>query len=220
HPATEKNEQTFAWFSEIPHHLFNAVMHIACKDVEAKIDSLIEKAPNDTPISFWVHPANRAEKLVEILKDKGFVSIVTCPLMAWSVKPVTLSKCDIRSAKNNMEIFNQITSIVSHFDHVTKERYESILKTFDSENYLLFVNDTPIAAGLPFSNGNIGGIFNLVVLPEHQKKGYGRAMMEFLMQRANELHLQQLVLLSSPIAEKLYHNLGFQKIFDIDIYAR
>lgn len=119
-----------------------------------------------------------------------------------------------------MEVFNQITSLVSHFDGMTKQKYGNILKTFDSENYLLFVNNEPVATGILFSNGDIGGIFNVMVLPEHQKKGYGRAIMEFLMHRASELHLKQLVLLSSPVAEKLYNNLGFEKVFDIEIHAR
>lgn len=219
-PATEKSEQAFAWFSDIPHPLFNVVMHLSCKDVDAKIDTLIEKAPTGNPVSFWVHPGNRAEGLVEILKGKGFAPIITCPLMAWPVRPVITSEYNIRSAKKNMKVFNQVTSVVFHFDEIMKEKYADILKTFDSENYLLFVNDEPIATGILFSNGNIGGIFNVAVLPEHQKKGYGRAMMEFLMHRANELRLKQLVLLSSPVAEKLYSDLGFEKIFDVEMYAR
>ncbi|HSX04349.1 MAG TPA: GNAT family N-acetyltransferase [Rhabdochlamydiaceae bacterium] len=219
-PAAEKSEQAFAWFSDIPHPLFNVVMHLSCKDVDAKIETLIEKVPFGNPVSFWVHPGNRADGLVEILKGKGFAPLITCPLMAWPVQPMIAPKCDIRSAKKDMDMFNQITSAVFHFDETTKQRYANILKTFDSENYLLFVNDEPVAVGILFSNGNIGGIFNIAVLPKQQKKGYGRAMMEFLMHRANALHLRQLVLLSSPAAERLYNNLEFQKVFDIEMYAR
>jgi GNAT superfamily N-acetyltransferase len=218
-PAAEKSEEAFAWFSDIPHPLFNVVMHLACQDVDAKIETLLERAPAGNPVSFWVHPGNRAEGLVEILKKKGFAPIIACPLMTWSVRPMTTSEWDIRSAKQTMDIFNQITSIVFHFDELTKQKYANILKTFDSENYLLFVNDEPIATGIVFPHKTIGGIFNLAVLPEHQKQGYGRALMEFLMRRANELRLQRLVLLSSPVAEKLYTNLGFEKVFDIEMYA-
>jgi GNAT superfamily N-acetyltransferase len=219
-PAAENSEQAFVWFSEIPHPLFNVVMHLSCKDVDAKIDAIIEKAPAGNPISIWVHPGNQAEGLIEILKGKGFASIATCPLMTCSIRSIKLPEGDIRSAKRNMDVFNQITSSVFHFDETMKQKYAHFLTRFDSENYLLFVNGQPIATGILFSTGHTGGIFNLAVLPEHQKKGYGRVMMEFLMHRAAELHLKQLVLLSSPVAEKLYKDLGFEKTYDIEMYAR
>ena len=156
-PAAEKTEEAFAWFSDIPHPLFNVVMHLACNDVDAKIDTLLEKAPTGNPVSFWVHPGNRAEGLVEILKEKGFSPIITCPLMAWPVRPMMTSEWDIRSAKTDMAVFNQITSIVFHFDEMTKQKYANILKTFDSENYLLFVNDEPVATGILFSTSRNNG---------------------------------------------------------------
>lgn len=177
-------------------------------------------SPAGHPVSFWVHPGIRAEGLAEILKKKGFAPIITCPLMAWPIRPIRTPEWDIRPAKKDMGIFNQITSLVFHFDEQTKQKYANNLKTYDSENYLFFVNNEPIATGTLFSNRGVGGIFNIAVLPDHQKKGYGRAMMEFLMQRANELYLKQLVLLSSPVAEKLYKNLEFEKVFEIEMYAR
>lgn len=219
-PAVEGNEEAFAWFSEIPHPLFNAVMHLSSENVTAKIDSLIDKVPSGNPVSFWVHPENHAEGLVEILKSKGFTHIITCPLMAWPVQAMIPSEWDIRSAKKEMKAFNQITGHVYHFDEIIASKYANILDTFNSESYLLFVDDKPVATGLLFPNGNVGGIFNIAVLPEHQKKGCARAMMTFLMLRANELHLRQLVLLSAPDTEKLYNDLGFEKVFDIEIYAR
>lgn len=219
-PAAEKSEQAFAWFADIPHPIFNNVMHLSCEDVGAKIDTLIKKAPIGNPISFWVHPGNRAEGLVEHLKRRGFTPIFKCPLMAWSVESILPSKWDIRSAKDSMDQFNQVTSIVSHFDENTKQKYAAILEGCDSENYLIYAAGEPIGTGILFPNGEVGGIFNICVLAEHQKKGYGRAMMEFLMHRAKELDLKRLVLLSSPAAEKFYLDLGFEKIFDIDIYAQ
>lgn len=218
-PAAEKSEQAFAWYSDIPHPLFNVVTRLSCKDVATKVDALIGQAPAGNPVSFWVHPANRAEGLVEILKERGFASIITCPLMTWAVRSGVAPEVDIRSADENREGFNQITGVVSHFDENLKQKFGEILKNFDSENYLIFLEGKPIGTGILFAKGKVGGIFNLAVLPEHQKKGFGRAMMEFLMQRARELHLEQIVLLSSPIAEKLYLDLGFKKIFDIDIYT-
>ena len=217
-PAAEKSDQAFVWFSDIPHFLFNAVMHLSCNDVSSKIDALIERAPVGNSISFWVHPENRANGLVEMLKERGFTPMIACPLMTWSVKPIAIPECDIRLA--NMETFDQITKTVFHFDEITMKKYSALIKNFDSENYLIFAEGQPIGTGILFPNGKVGGIFNIAILPEYQRKGYGQAMMRFLMGRAQHLHLEHLILLSSPQAKTFYRNLGFEKIFDIDIYAR
>jgi len=220
YPATENSDEAFAWFSDIPHPLFNAVMHLSCKDVRAKIDALIEKVPANNPISFWVHPVNQAEGLVEILNEKGFAPIITCPLMTWPVAPIKALEYDIRFVEENRDPFNRITGEAFHLDGIILQKYSNILETMDLEKYLLFINDEPVATGVLCPHGDIGGIFNIAVLQEHQKNGYGRAMMTFLMHRGNELGLKQLVLMSSPVAEKLYSDLGFEKIFDIEIYSR
>lgn len=219
-PAAEKSDEAFAWFSDIPNFIFNAVMHLSCENVSEKVDALIGQVSAGNLISFWVHPGNRAESLVDILEDKGFAPVLTCPLMFWPVQAIEAKSADIRSTQNNMDVFNDITSAVFHFDEITKEKYAHILTTLASENYLLYVNGKPVATGLLYVNGHVGGVFNIAVLPEQQCKGYGEAMMKFLMQRAHALQLKELVLLSSPDGKKLYSNLGFKKVYDIEMYAR
>ncbi len=219
-PATENSEQAFAWFVDIPSPLFNSVMHLKSKNVIEKVDTLIQKVPLGNPISFWIHPENRADALVDILTERGFSPIIKCPLMDWQVQAVEKSSHDIRSAHEDMAIFNQITSAVFHFDKLMKEKYGAILERLNSENYLIFSEGIPIGTGILFPHKEIGCVLNVTVLPEHQRKGYGRAMMHFLMNRAHQIHLKKLVLLSSPSAEEFYLDLGFAKTFDIDIYAR
>ena len=219
-PATENNQQTFAWFSDIPHPLLNAVMYLSSENVPEKIDSLIAKVPPGNPISFWVHPQNRAIGLIDLLRERGFALMVTCPFMAWEVKPQKIPNVDIELVGKNMDAFNEITRSVFHFDDATIEKYSKLLERIESENYLIFLDGKPIGTGVLFMNEKVGGIFNIAILPEYQKRGCARAMMEFLMHRAFQLHLERLVLLSSPESEKLYLNLGFNTVFNIDIYAR
>ncbi len=220
-PARENSEETFAWFSGLSHPLFNAVMHLSCRpeQIASKVDELIASAPSTVPISFWVHPKNNAPGLAETLKQKGFQPAVSCPLMSWKVtQPKVVAKADIRPA--NMEIFHDITATVNQFDDKFKQEFIAIMRAFKSENYLIYADDHPVGTGVLLSMGTVGGIFNLATLPEHQKKGHGRAMMLFLMNRAHELGLQRLVLLSSPAAEKLYTDLAFRKAFDVVLYVK
>lgn len=218
-PAQEKSNESFAWFSGLPHPLFNAVMHLTInKNLDNKVDSLISVAPKDIPLSFWVHNQNQSMELIEVLKEKGFQSIIICPLMTWDVKPLSIPQHEIEVA--NLEIFHHLLATNFHLDDAMKEGFAQLLENAAAENYLIYHEGQPVGTGTLTSNGKIGGIFNISILPKYQKRGYGRAMMQFLMNRASMLGLEKLILLSSPVAEKLYADLEFTKCFDIEIYAR
>ena len=215
-PAEENDEQAFAWFSAVPHWLFNAVMHLSCEDVQKKVDALIAKAPIGNPMSFWLHPLNRAKGLEEILIKRGFSSIITCPLMSWSVTSTLLGSWDIRPA--NLGPFLEIIDVVYQFDGPVRKGFEEIMKRLDCENYLIYKDGEPVGTGTLLVNGSVGGIFNDATLSGRREAC--APMMEFLMKRSYELGLKQLVLLSSPEAEQLYGDLGFKKVFDVEIYSR
>jgi len=216
-PAHEKSERAFVWISHFPHPFFNSVMRLSCEgDVGIEVDRLIAQIPSGTPFSFWVHPQNRAEGLIEVLLERNFVSGVVCPVMTWPVKQVEQPQFVVRPA--NMEIFHEISAVTSEFDEALKKAFEKLIGSIDCENYLIYSEDKAVGTGILFSNGKIGGIFNISTLPEYQKKGYGKAMMLFLMNRALELGLDHLLLLSSPVAIKLYTELGFKKAFDVDLF--
>lgn len=217
-PAQEKNEHYFIWFSGIPHPLFNAIMHLSCdENVNETVDSIIHAAPYNTPISFWLHSQNQTENLKEIITKKGFHPIIVCPLMSWSTQSIDMPPCDIQPA--NMEIFHDILAATFHFDKAIKEGYAHLLERANAENYLLYLDGKPIGTGTLFFNGKVGAVFNIAILPDYQKNGYGKILMQFLMQKAYALNAEKLILLSSPDAEKLYLKLGFKKELDIEIYA-
>ena len=77
-PIKEKSTECFAFFSDVPHFLFNAVTRLSYKnDVASKVDSLILQVPNHNRISFWLHAQNEAENLEEILKERNFQRVIT-----------------------------------------------------------------------------------------------------------------------------------------------
>lgn len=220
-PAQENTKEAFIWFSGIPDPIFNAVMHLSCNhNLIQKVDAIIENAPPGLPIAFWVHPENHAEGLAKTLTQKGFQPLIVCPLMAWSVTPIAMPSADIRKADADMTIFHDILATTFHLDQATKEGFVQLLGKIKAENYLLYLEDKPVGIGTLFPTEKVGGIFDIAVLPDYQKHKCGKAMMEFLMKRAHDLGLEKLILLSSPVAEKLYSDLGFEKCFDIEIYAR
>lgn len=221
YPAQEKTDQACVWLSDIPHPFFNVVMHLSCQDVIHKVDTLLEMASQKHPLSFWVHSGNCAPSLKEILQERNFIPLIKCPLMVWSVQSISSTTCDIRPVHGgSIDAFMEITKRVLELDGVFKEAYAKFIDQSSIEKYLLYVDGNPIATGILVLHENVGGIFNIAVLHEYQKKGYGRAIMQFLMNRAYSLGLFQLVLLSSPSAEQFYLDLGFEKTFDIDVFAK
>lgn len=192
-------------------------MRLSCEgNVGEEVDALIARIPSGIPFSFWIHSQNKAEGLIKVLQERNFVSGVVCPVMTWSVKQVDQPKFEVRSA--NMEIFHEISAITSEFDETLKNAFKELIENIDCENYLVYSEENPVGTGMLFSNDNIGGIFNIATLSEYRKKGYGRSMMLFLMNRAVELGLEHLFLLSSPMAVKLYSDLGFKKAFDVEVF--
>ena len=220
HPAQENTAQVFAWFSGIPHPFFNAVMHLSEHNhLMETVDTLIRKAPIGVPISFWVHSQNNATGLTTILEQRGFQPLISCPLMSWSAKPVVVSDIDMRIADS--EIFCDILSTVFHFNKAVRDGFSQLIKgKCGLENYLLYSDGQPVGTGSLFPSEKMGGIFNFAILPDHQKKGFGKHIMQYLKKRAYALGLEKLILLSSPETEKLYMDLDFEKCFEIDIYSQ
>jgi GNAT superfamily N-acetyltransferase len=217
-PAMEKNDEAFVWLSNIPHPLFNAVMHLSAQDTKARVDALLEKIPPENPISFWLHPQNKAEGLETTLKDLGFGPALTCSVMGRPVTSTATLPYDIRPA--DPEIFFQIIADIFQFDELVKSKYADLMGKIETENYLIYLDGKPVCTGTLFPNGETGGIFNISTLPEYERRGCAGAMMRHLIDRSDKLKLKQLVLLSSQAAEKLYLNLGFTKAFDVEIFVR
>lgn len=218
-PATENSHEAFAWFSGVPHPLFNAVMHLFCEgSIEAKIEALLKQAPRNKPVSFWSRPYNTAHGLDASLIRRGFAEVITCGLMAWEVQPCKKSDLIIERAEKKM--FNDILSKVNHFDAVVQKAFFDLLEHPQLENYLVRHEGKAAGVGSLLYHGQAGGIFNLSTLEAHQRKGCARAMMQFLMHRADELGLKQVVLLSAPMTGELFRSLGFVKVCDIKIFAR
>lgn len=219
HPAEENSDQAFLWLSDIPHPLFNAVMHLSSEgDVEKSVDAIIAKTPAGNPLSFWVHEQNRAEGLEGILRERSFDPVISCSLMVWQVHPLIAPPSDIRLA--DRKAFDEITAIAFEFSEALQEKYSALLDQTKGEFYLTYFDGIPVTTGYLLMKGDIGGIFNIGTLPEYERRGCASSMMKHLQCRAHELGLKKLVLLSAPNSVKLYENLGFKNVLTIDIYAR
>jgi ribosomal protein S18 acetylase RimI-like enzyme len=214
-PAYIDNSMIFAWFTEIPHPLFNIITRFSYKNnIEEKIRTLAK----DTALSIWSHPLNNGKELEPILIDLGFQSTGFFPVMRWPVKHVESTSLEIQPADINP--FKQITAICFGFHENIVDGWIRLLQNGDHESYLAYLDGNPVGTGTLFRvDKRIGVIFNIATLPSFQGQGVGRAMMLHLMHRAHTLRLKELILESSPLAKKLYADLGFKVEYDIEVFV-
>lgn len=216
HPSKENDKEAFVWLTGVPNPLLNAVMHLSTEDVAEKVDALLQEYSQEVPLSFWVHPQNQAESYVEILKERGFKSIITCPLMVCQIQAMIPMESDIRS--DDMSVFYDLASTVYEFDEEVKRGFQKLMENTNCENYVIYDEKKPVGTVSLCVNGEFGGVFNDATLPGRREASV--ALMQFLMKRAEDLKLKSLIVLSSPEGEELYSSLGFKKVFDVELYSR
>ena len=122
---------------------------------------------------------------------------------------------------------HDIQEMLSHFDviqflypNITIEKYESHLREMIPHNYAqLAVFDEEICVGLTgfwtgtkLWSGKYIEIDNFIVHPDHRQKGVGKAMTNYLNQKAKELGCTMIVLdafTRNFKAHRFYYNQGY-----------
>lgn len=77
----------------------------------------------------------------------------------------------------------------------------------------LYYKDKLIASG-NLKEDSIGGVY---VLPEYQKRGYAKIIVERLLDKARKQELKKVILDSTLIAKKLYDSLGFTTVEEMSM---
>jgi GNAT superfamily N-acetyltransferase len=77
------------------------------------------------------------------------------------------------------------------------------------------VSTTAIVMG-----GHAIGVYNVATVPQHQRHGYGEAIMRHALAQAYDVHgTQRSILQSTPAGARLYHRMGYQTVAKIAVYA-
>lgn len=215
----EQSPEVFAWFSTVPHWRFNCILGFSYEDnLEEHLDSLINKALPNVPISVWMDPKDNNSAFIETLKSRNFALGGCYPSMIWDVQPTDAPELDIRPV--NVEEFHEVYAVCSHYSEELKQAAINLLQDRSGELFLAYLEGKPIGTGTLFVHGEVGMVFHVATLPEYQRRGVGRAMMHYIMNQASNRGLKRLVLNSSSVAEKLYYSLGFQKVGEVTVYLR
>lgn len=207
--------------SSIADNTFNFALNMKFTEEEAstKIQEVISFFHSKKlPFAWYVGPLDTPVNLRESLKGNGSKLTEENPGMYLS-----LENCSFAS-QNLLQIERALdTEALRHFDYVNKKVGES--PYFDTifyylpksaydekspiEIYVGYVKGLPVSTGILFFHKGVVGIYFVSTIPEEQRKGYGKAMMLYLLSRAKESGHPFVVLQATAEGLPLYNNLGF-----------
>ncbi len=111
--------------------------------------------------------------------------------------------------KNEIKGLNSIVPVDWNFD------YEDFLNTFlEADFFKAFIikeNDKIIAAGNVLLMKGIGWLGNIMVAPQHRKKGFGQTITAHMIRYLNNHACSTQLLIATAMGEPLYEKLGFKK---------
>jgi ribosomal protein S18 acetylase RimI-like enzyme len=90
--------------------------------------------------------------------------------------------------------------------------------------YVGYAEGQPVSTTAIVIGGGVTGVYNVATLPEHQRRGYGEAVMRYALADARRdfkapLGDERVILQSTPAGLKLYERMGFRTVARVAVYS-
>jgi Acetyltransferases len=191
------------------------------KEIEAKIE-FCERlyADHKLPTIFKITSASTPANIDKVLEGRGYAidaetSFQTLDLYA---DFVTDSCCEISIDSSYSDYWMQCYMDFNNHDKDKFNTYRSLLNQIRTKKGLLLLkhNGTTVGCGLGVLEGDFVGLFDIVVSPDERGKGFGKAVVESLLnwgkrEGATTGYLQ--VMLNNIPAINLYDKIGFKEAY-------
>ncbi|MGP8248229.1 MAG: GNAT family N-acetyltransferase [Bryobacteraceae bacterium] len=83
-----------------------------------------------------------------------------------------------------------------------------------------YVDGEVVSTAAIVAGGDAIGVYNVATLPEHQRRGYGEAVMRFALNEAErDLGIHRSILQSTPAGIHLYQRMGYRTVTRISVYV-
>ena len=204
---------------------------IACEGIEENLEksylhicSHFEK--NSLPFSWWLEESASNSALHTFLEKKGYKSVGDFPGMAHSLTNIpALSHINLQrvTTKSDFQKWSHIICKAFGMTEEIAQCYSALFETKAHEGTFIHLmnleGQRALSVGTLLITEDVGYIYNIATLPDVQQKGFAAAVVSGLLREAKEKMCSQVVLQSSPIAIKLYKNLGFEVKNSFKIYV-
>lgn len=182
------------------------------------------------PFSWWVGPLDTPSNLIDVLTSQGLSFKEENIGMCLSLEDFKLEQLNISL---NLQKVNSLLQLKDFSEVIVKiggnsEVFSKIYSKLPSvlyqsaacfEMYVGYLNNAPVVTGILVLHANVGGIYYIATVPDQRKKGYGTAMMEYLIQRAKDQEYHMATLQASGEGKMLYQRLGFKEVCTFKEYS-
>jgi ribosomal protein S18 acetylase RimI-like enzyme len=166
--------------------------------------------------------SERDSRFAPVLEESGMILADTGPAMAMAPIPDHPMPPDseIRSGVGVRDDHIRVTAEGFGFP---AEMLESVLvprmaEQSDVTFYTGYVDDQPVTASLGFIDHGSISVFNVAAVEEHRGKGYGAAMTMRAVIDGRDRDCDVAFLQSTEMGYSIYERLGFETIFDYDLW--
>jgi ribosomal protein S18 acetylase RimI-like enzyme len=224
------------WFeTPIPIIPYNGVLRSRLQaDVDQTIDSIVEHFAQKKAQFMWIlHPSSIPSDLRDRLQSRGLMDVEPVPGMARSLDdlpemPPLPDDIEVRKVADERDAsaFYQFATWRWNVPDKYKENYAAIAKGFrfgqsgsKAHMWQAWRAGQPVAKAGMYLGARSAGIYAVVTKPEARRLGLARALTLTALHEARSVGYRLAVLHSTPMAEGLYHSLGFDTIVEFRLFA-
>jgi N-acetylglutamate synthase len=217
---TERVGALQLYASGLPMAFFNgAIATDPVDDPDAAVAAALAfMASNDVPWLLWVR-AGLDEALLDAGRAAGLRDAGGPPVMGWSpIDPPADLRPDLE-----ISVVRDRAGIEAHHD-LAARGFDAPLGIFErlvtdatvaDPSFALLVgraDGEPVSTAVLSVSGTTGGIYNVATPPEHQRRGYGRALTCAAVDEAVRRGCDHAILQSSSAGRPVYEALGFREL--------
>jgi hypothetical protein len=175
------------------------------------------------PFAWWVGPSDQPADLGEALAQAGFRQVESAVAMAADLRtlhPTDLAPQGLRieratTAQQIGDFAALLVPLWTPPDEFVRQYYEATTPALLSADapihlYVGYLGDTPVATAELTIGGDAAGLYSVVTVEAHRRKGIGGAMTLRPLLDAREMGLKIGVLQASPEGERVYARIGFR----------
>jgi pimeloyl-ACP methyl ester carboxylesterase/GNAT superfamily N-acetyltransferase len=218
--------------SDIPDDMFNYVLsaRFTTKNTAKRIEQVIQKFhEHHTSFSWWVSesdtPPNLGKELIRhglSFKERDVGMILD--LGQFRPKSTSSLRFQRVETEAGLKDFGSIIIAIgghpSCYDRIFRQIPVSLLQEGTAlEMHVAYFDTQPIVTGVLVLGGNLAGIYYVATVPNQRNKGYGTAMMEYLLALSLQKGYNCSGLEASHEGLPLYQRLAFKEICVFEEYA-
>lgn len=229
----EKGVAAFTLHMSAPHLNLNWAMQTG--KLEGDLERIIQSVESfyqrlGLSWRWMINPSMDQENLKEALKQRGYVLAYSAPILIGSLKDSLPNHNteDFHIEEVGEEKLSDWMIPLKESYGATAEdalRYQeaharALQKKANFHHFVAYVEGKPAASGTLSLSPYGARLDDLGILPAYQKKGFGKAMAIYRMNRAKKLGYQWICLEASDQGVHLYKQMGFKELYTIKVYRK